>query len=225
MLYFVLLGPVILFSLWATIKVKRTFAAYARIGSGSGLTGAQVARIILDRHGLMEVGVEESHGFLSDHYDPGQRRLRLSGDVFHSSSLSAIGVAAHETGHALQHAEKYAPLMLRQAMVPIGAFGSNFAWILLMLGLFLGAMSLIKVGILLFTAAVVVTLITLPVEFDASRRAKAMITNLGLVTTDEAAGAGKVLDAAAMTYVAAALTAIVQLVYFLLRFGLLGGDD
>jgi len=223
--YYIMIGPALLLSLWATYKVKSTFARYSKIGAGSGLTGARVARTILDRNGLHDVAIEEGRGFLSDHYDPKARRLRLSPDVYHSSSLAAIGVAAHEAGHALQHAEKYAPLSLRQTMIPLGAFGSNFAWILLMLGLFLNALSLIKLGILLFAAAVLVTIVTLPVEFNASRRAKVMISDYGLVTVDEAAGAGKVLDAAAMTYVAAAITAILQLLYFLMRFGLLGRDD
>lgn len=225
MLYLIMIGPAILFSLWATIKVKSTFKRYSTIGSASGITGAQAARIILDRNGLMNVSIEESHGMLSDHYDPRGKVLRLSRDVYHSPSLSAIGVASHEAGHALQDAENYGALSLRQAMIPISMFGSNLSWILLILGMILNMFSLVTLGIFLFSLAVLVSIITLPVEFNATARAKMLMTNYGILTMEEQKGASRVLDAAAMTYVAAALTAILQLLYYLLIFGFLGGDD
>lgn len=225
MLFIIFIVPAMLFSLWATIMVKSTFKKYSRVISQSGLTGAEAARIILDRNGLHNVAIELSKGWLSDHYDPSKRVLRLSQQVYTSQSLSAIGVAAHETGHALQQANNYAPLKLRQALIPLGAFGSQIAWFLLIGGMLLQLFSLIKIGILLYAVAVVVTLVTLPVEFNASSRAVALITNYGIVTDTEARQAEKVLRAAAMTYVAAALTAIAQLLYFLFEFGFLGGDN
>jgi len=151
--------------------------------------------------------------------------VRLSPEVYRSPSLASVGIAAHETGHAVQHAKSYAPLMLRNMMVPVASIGSNFAWIAIMAGFVIGMMGLVKIGILLFSAVVVFQLLTLPVEFNASAKAKEMLTGYGLVSTGELAGVNKVLSAAAMTYVAAAASAIVTLLYFLLRAGLIGGRD
>jgi len=201
------------------------------VGGQSGLTEAQVARAILDRNGLMDIPVEQISGHLSDHYDPQKRRLRLSPQVYDSASLAAQGIAAHEAGHALQHKHGYAFLQMRTLLVPVASLGSRFAWILIMIGVVLAGsgaalgMSLAKVGILLFGAAVLFSIITLPVEFNASSRAKRLLSEYGIVAGSETKGVSAVLDAAALTYVAAAITAVLQLLYFVLRFGLLGGDD
>lgn len=162
---------------------------------------------------------------MSDHYDPRTRVLRLSPEVFDGRSISSVGVAAHEAGHALQHAKGYLPLQWRTAMVPITTIGSNLAWPLLMIGFIFGALSLVKIGIIFFSAAVIFQLITLPVEFDASRRAVGVLRGQAIVTQTELSGVQKVLTAAAMTYVAAAAAAVLQLLYFLLRAGLLRRHD
>jgi hypothetical protein len=224
-LYFILVGPAILLTLWAQVKVKGTFSRYSRLPSASGITGARVARLILDRSGLQGVPVEETQGWLSDHYDPLNKVLRLSPNVFRDSSLASIGVAAHEAGHAVQHAHGYAPMILRQTLAPAAMFGSNIAIFLLFLGMIINAFGLIKLGILAFSLAVLFQVITLPVEFNASRRAKALVTQYGIVTTSELDGVKRVLNAAAMTYVAAAVAALSQLLYFLIRFGLIRGSD
>jgi len=222
-LYFIILGPAILLTIWAQVKVKGTFSRYSQIPSASGLTGAEVARIILQKNGLYDVPVEETHGWLSDHYDPFRKVLRLSPTVFRDSSLASIGVAAHEAGHAIQHARGYAPMVLRQTLAPAAIFGSNIAIFLLFLGLIINAFGLIKLGIFAFSLAVLFQVVTLPVEFNASRRARLLVSEYGVVTRDELYGINQVLSAAAMTYVAAAITAISQLLYFLIRFGLIGG--
>jgi len=224
-LYWIMMIPVMILSGIAAWRVKSTFNKYAKIGSRSGLTGAGMAREILRRNGLLDVEVVETTGFLSDHYDPTKKVVRLSPEVYRGSSISALGVAAHETGHALQHAQSYAPLMLRNMMVPVASIGSNLSWIVIFGGMILGFMGLVKIGILLFTAVVVFQLITLPVEFNATARAKAMLASSGVVATAELEGVNRVLSAAAMTYVAAAASAIMTLLYFLLRAGLLGGRD
>lgn len=225
-LYLILIGPAMLLALFAQVRVKGAMAKYSRVPAGSGTTGAQAAREILDASGLDHVRVERVGGFLSDHYDPRTRVLRLSPDIHDGRSVAALGVAAHEAGHALQHREGYTPLVLRQTVAPLAMFGSNFAWILLLIGFFVQSMGLVKIGILLFAVAVVFSIVTLPVEFNASKRAKQVLPQLGLVTTaGEARGVNAVLNAAAMTYVAAAVAAIAQLLYFLIRAGLLGGRD
>ncbi len=224
-LYWMLMAPVLILSLLASFAVKRAFNKYAQVRSMSGLTGAQVARSILDQNGLQHITVEQHDGFLSDHYDPAKGAIRLSSKVYGSPSVAAIGIAAHETGHAIQHAQKYAALQLRNMLVPVASIGSNMSWIVIMAGFFLNALGLIKIGIVLFSAVVVFQLITLPVEFDASRRAKQMIAHYGMVSGQESTAVARVLNAAAMTYVAAAASAIATLLYFLLRSGLLGGRD
>ncbi|MBN1533938.1 MAG: zinc metallopeptidase [Spirochaetes bacterium] len=224
-LYIMMMAPALILSLFATLKVKSTFSTYSRVRTNSGLTGAQVAAEILRRNGLSGVRVVETSGFLSDHYDPARRVVRLSPDVFRSNSVAAIGVAAHETGHAIQHARAYAPLRLRNTMVPVASIGSNLAWIVIVIGFVMGALGLVKAGILLFSTVVLFQLVTLPVEFNASARAKEMLASYGLVSSRELAGVRSVLSAAAMTYVAAAASSIVTLLYFLIRAGLLGGRD
>jgi Zn-dependent membrane protease YugP len=188
------------------------------------VSGAEAAKLILNRNGL-NVPVEQSPGELSDHYDPRVRRLRLSPKVYQGRSLAAIGVAAHEAGHALQHATNYQPLLLRQTIAPVAGFGSNASWILIFLGFILGAMGLVKLGIILFSLVVAFQVITLPVELNASARAKQMVLDYGLVSDTETRGIAKVLNAAAMTYVAAVITSLLTLLYYLLRSGLLGGGD
>ncbi|MCL2025403.1 MAG: zinc metallopeptidase [Leptospirales bacterium] len=224
-LYIMMMVPVLLLSLFSSFRVKSAFKKYSNVNVRSGLTGAEVARRILDKNGLQDVSVVETSGFLSDHYDPIKRTVRLSPDVYRKATVSAVGVAAHETGHAIQHKQLYRPLVLRNMMVPVASVGSNFAWIVIMAGFVMGAFGLVKVGIALFSLVVLFQILTLPVEFNASSRAKNILASTGMVSGSETAGVNAVLSAAAMTYVAAATSAIMTLLYFLLRAGLLGGRD
>ena len=208
----ILLLPAFALSLYAQIKVKSTFARYSKVPSGRGLTGAAGARRLLDAGGLSHVPIELTQGQLSDHYDPRGKVLRLSADVANRDSLAALGVAAHEVGHALQDADSYAPMRARSLLVRPASLGSNLGIILFIVGLFIGRNPmLMNLGILLFSAAVLFTLVTLPVEFNASRRALALLTSQGILVSTEVDGARKVLSAAGLTYVAAALMAIAQL--------------
>ena len=202
---------------YAQIKLSSTYNRYAQVPAAGGLTGAEAARNILDAAGLTDVPVGEVGGHLTDHYDPTKKELFLSSENFHGTSVAAVGVAAHETGHALQQQAAYAPLKLRMAMIPITQF-ATFAWQgIFLLGLLFHAWGkFLGIAILIFTVITVFQLITLPVEYDASRRAKARLTELGLVRGEEAAGVSKVLNAAALTYVAAMVTAVLQLVQFLI---------
>jgi len=224
-LYFIVVGPALLLSLWAQVKVQSTFKRFSQVATNSGLSGAEAAGRILQAFGAQQVEVQRTQGFLSDHYDPRKRVLRLSPPVFGGRSISSIGVAAHEAGHALQHAQGYFPLKIRTALVPITQLGSWLAWPLLLIGLMMSAAALIKLGILFFSGAVLFQLVTLPVEFDASKRAVAILGNQGILSGTELDGTRKVLSAAALTYVAGAAAAVLQLVYFLLRAGMLGGRD
>lgn len=216
-LYFLFLAPALLLSLWAQVKVKGATGKYSKVPSSSGMTGAQIARTILDANAVSGVGIEMADGVLSDHYDPAKKVLRLSEGVYHGRSVTAAGIAAHEVGHALQHKLAYRPLVLRQTLAPAAMFGSNLSWILILIGVVLASTPLMWAGIGLFSIAVLFTLVTLPVEFDASRRAKEVLPQLGLVSNADRAGVSAVLNAAAMTYVAAAATAILQLLYFIFR--------
>ncbi|MHC4579185.1 MAG: zinc metallopeptidase [Planctomycetota bacterium] len=200
----------------AAARVKRTFARYARVDVRSGLHGAEAAAAVLRAAGVVGVRIEPHRGFLSDHYDPRTKTLRLSPEVFDGRSVSAVAVAAHEAGHAIQDAARYAPLVWRSSLVPITNLG-NHLWVLpFFLGLITGATGFVYLGILLFATVVLFQLVTLPTEFDASRRAKQALAATGIVTTpDEVAGVSRVLSAAALTYVAAALTAVVHLLYLL----------
>ncbi|MBI2345583.1 MAG: zinc metallopeptidase [Deltaproteobacteria bacterium] len=231
-LYLIVMVVTLVFSIWATGRVRSAFNRFSRVPSATGFTGADVARRILDQNGLMNVTVEPvghrfmpfgGDGMLSDHYDPTKRAVRLSPQVYQSSSVAAQAIAAHECGHAVQHAKAYAPLQIRNAMVPVASFGSQASYILIFLGFIMHAMTWVKLGILLFSAAVLFQLITLPVEFDASRRGKAFLTNYGLISPPDRHGVSAVLNAAAWTYVAAAAAAVLNLLYLLLRTGLLGG--
>ncbi len=206
-----------LFALWAQYRVMSTFNRYSRIPSGRGLTGGEVAERILTSYGLHAVRVEPVQGMLTDHYDPRSQTIRLSPEVYTSPSVAAVGVAAHEAGHALQHREGYAPLVLRNAIVPVAGIGSQLGIWLFVIGMFLGQSGgwLMDLGILLFLGVVAFTLITLPVEFDASRRAIQLLQSLGLVTPRELEGVRAVLGAAALTYVAAAASALIELLRLL----------
>ncbi|AJA48173.1 putative neutral zinc metallopeptidase [Clostridium pasteurianum DSM 525 = ATCC 6013] len=213
---FIILIPAIIISFWAQLKVSSTFDKYSRVRSRNGYTGADVARMILDSADLRDVPIEVIPGKLTDHYDPSSRVMRLSPEVFHGDSVSAIGVAAHESGHALQHKMNYAPLKIRNSIVPIVNFSSNASWIIFLIGIIFSIPALAEIGVILFTAVVVFQLITLPVEFNASKRAVNILESRAILMGDEVKGAKKVLDAAAMTYVAAALMAILNLVRLIL---------
>jgi Zn-dependent membrane protease YugP len=222
-MYLVMVGPAILLSIIAQVWVKRSFAKFSRVGLATGMSGAEAAQRIARSTG-MKVRIERVQGFLSDHYDPRQHVLRLSPPVYDGRSLASVGVAAHEAGHALQHARGYALLGFRTAMVPASSIGSRLAWPLLFIGLIFQATGLLYAGIILFSAVVLFQLVTLPVEIDASRRALALVRSEGIVSNEaEAAGARTVLTAAAMTYLAAAATSVLTLLYFLMRAGILGG--
>ncbi len=213
--YMMFMLPAMLVGMWAQIKLMSAYGRYSRVGLMSGLTGAEAAREILDRAGLRDVPVNEIGGQLTDHYDPRKRALCLSSNNFHGNSVAAVGVAAHEAGHALQHQAAYAPLQLRMALVPVTQFAS-YAWIgIMMLGMFLGLAKLIWLAIAVFTVMMIFQLVTLPVEFDASRRAKEQLLRLGIVRSDESPGVSKVLNAAGLTYVAALVSSVMQLLYFL----------
>lgn len=207
----IILIPALIISFIAQMKVNTTFEKYSRVRSQGGSTGEQVARRLLDSKGLFDIPVELVQGKLTDHYDPVNRVMRLSSDVYYGTSVASIGVAAHETGHAIQHQENYAPLKIRNTIVPVANLGSNLSWILLILGFILGISGLVKTGIILFSTVVLFQLVTLPVEFDASSRAISMLEGTGTLYGEEIKGAKNVLSAAAMTYVAATLTAISQL--------------
>ncbi len=209
---FILLVPALILGIYAQARVSSAYNRYSQIPSSRGMTGAQGARQLLDSEGLMDVGIEVAGGRLSDHYDPRSRTLTLSADTANSTSLAALGVAAHEAGHAMQHAAGYVPFKFRGALVPVANVGSYLGMALFFIGLiFTRRGPLMSIGIALFSAAVLFTLVTLPVELNASRRAMVALQNRNILVGDELIGAKKVLSAAALTYVAAALMAILQL--------------
>ncbi|HWV23148.1 MAG TPA: zinc metallopeptidase, partial [Thermomicrobiales bacterium] len=206
LLYIVFMLPGLLFMLWAQNKVKSNYQKYSKVQNWAGVTGAEAARRVLDSQGLQDVRIEPIRGELTDHYDPRSRVLRLSQGVYGVPSIAAIGIAAHEAGHAIQHAQAYGPLKARSAIVPAVNIGSNFGFIVLIAGLFMSSQPIAWAGVALFGLSTVFALITLPVEFDASRRAKAVLVQVGLVDGgvhggDESRGVANVLDAAAWTYV------------------------
>ena len=224
-MYLLFLLPGIALSGWASVSVKSALARASKIRPSSGLTGAQAAARILRALGLAHVGIEQAQGFLGDHYDPRHKVLRLTPKIYQGRTLAAVGVAAHEAGHAIQDARAYAPLALRNGLVPMASVGSNLSWVLLIAGFIFTSTNLILAGIVLFSITVLFQLVNLPVEFNASTRARAVLVDHGIVTPSELAPVSKVLNAAAMTYVAATITAILQLLYFLYRAGLLGGRN
>jgi len=232
-LFWLIVGPPMLLAAWAQFRVKSAFNKASKQAAMSGMTGARAARELLDHYGLQNVEVERSHdGQLSDHYDPQKKVLRLSEGVYDSNSLAALGIAAHEAGHAIQQAKHYAPLTLRNALVPMAATGGQLASWLIMGGILLSifaqgggafAQTMIMIGIAGFSAVVLFQLVNLPVEFDASSRAKAALVEYGMVHESEMGPVKRVLSAAAMTYVAATLIALAQIIWLLLRFG--GGGE
>ncbi|EEA85279.1 MULTISPECIES: zinc metallopeptidase [Peptacetobacter] len=212
-----ILIPAILFTMYAQFKVSSTTNRFFRIKSRSGYNGQQTAERILAANGIRDVRIVPIRGTLTDHYDPRRKVLRLSEEVYYGTSITSVAVAAHECGHALQHAYGYKPLEIRGAIVPVVNFASSLSWILIFVGLFFsGNNTMLQIGILMFSATVIFQLITLPVEFNASSRALVQLQDLGIVDSGEARDSRKVLSAAAMTYVAAALTAILQLARLLL---------
>ena len=218
-LYLVFALPGLLLGLYAQARVRSAFAKYERVRSATGMTGAQAARRILDSNGLHNVAVERVNGFLSDHYDPRQKVLRLSPQVYDTPSLAAVGVAAHEAGHALQDQQHYAPLQLRSALVPSVQIGGWVGPLIFFVGLSLNT-TVAWIGLILFGLTALFALVTLPVEFDASKRAKQLLVSQGILAPQEIQGVNSVLDAAALTYVAAAIQAIMTLAYY--AFILLG---
>jgi uncharacterized protein len=223
-LYFIFLAPGILLAMWAQFRVQSAYARAQRIPARSGFSGAHAAEAVLHQSSVPRVRIEPTEGVLTDHYVPGQRVLRLSRDVYAGRSLASLGIAAHEAGHAIQDARGYPLLVVRNLMVPLASIGGGISWILIMLGFVLSSLLLVKVGILAFAATVAFQLVNLPVEFDASRRARAALVEGALVSAEEDKEVKHVLDAAALTYVAATLTSVLTLLYFLFRAGLLGGS-
>ena len=213
----ILIGMVL--SLMASAKLNATYSTYARVGSRCGLTGAEAAERLLRSQGIYDVAVRRVSGHLTDHYDPRTKTVNLSDAVYGATSIAAIGVAGHECGHAMQDAGEYVPLRLRAALVPVANFGAQISWPLILIGFFIGGGFLVDIGILLFSAAVLFQLVTLPVEYNASHRAVKLLDSIGILRDQEVGQARKVLGAAALTYVAAAAASILQLLRLLLLFG------
>ena len=220
----VLLIPAIIFSLYAQMKVKSTFNKYSNVKSQSGITGAQVAERLLRNYGIHHVKIERIENKLGDHYDPKAKALRLSPDVHDSSSLAALGVAAHEAGHAIQHSVGYMPLEVRANLAPVAQIGSFAAFPLLIIGVLFASPPLLQIGIYAFVGVVLFHLVTLPVEYNASNRAVALLQSSGFISRSEAGQTKKVLNAAALTYLAAALAAVITLLRFLILSYLLGEE-
>ena len=213
-LFIICAGIPLLFGLWAQTRVKRTFQRYSQVQPHNGMTGAQAAAAVLQSSGLPNLQIRPVEGQLSDHYDPRNKTLNLSADVGNASSLAALGVAAHEAGHAVQDARNYKPMRIRQTLVPAATIGQSLWFFPVVLGLLMGLTGLVTVGLVLFAAIVLFQLVTLPVEFDASKRALASLESQGLLAADELPGAKAVLNAAALTYVAGFVASLGQLIYF-----------
>ena len=222
-IYCILLVPVLILSLWAQVQVSGNFRRYSAVNNRRRLTGAQAAEAVLHAHGVYDVSIRSCRGNLTDHYDPRDNTVYLSDSVYHAPTVAAVGVAAHEAGHAVQYAENYGPVRLRKAIIPATQIGSKFSFILLIIGMALYSQTLFLTGILLFSLTTLVQLVTLPVEFNASARAIETIEGQGLLEGEEIGGVKRVLRAAAMTYVAALLMSALQLLRFVLIF--LGRSD
>lgn len=207
----IILIPAILLTMYAQNKVNSTYREYVRVPNRKGISGQETARQILDRNGLSDVRIEQVRGMLSDHYDPRTRVLRLSPEVYGRATIASSAIAAHEVGHAIQHSLNYRPLVFRNAIVPLVGFATQISWMFILAGIFMGYIGLMDLGIILFSTAVLFQLVTLPVEFDASKRALKELETNGILNMAEIPQGKKVLDAAALTYVAAASTAILQL--------------
>jgi len=216
LLYLIISLPALLLGFWAQMKIKSAFNAYSKVRTTTGMSGAEVARQMLDQNGLRDVKIEPVAGTLSDHYDPSSKVLRLSQGVYSIPSVAAAGVAAHETGHAIQDANHYGPLKIRSLMVPTVKIGSWIGPIVFMVGLAIASQNLAWIGIFLFSATALFALVTLPVEFNASKRAKEWLSNSGVIYSSELEGVNKVLDAAALTYVAGALQSISTILYYVM---------
>ena len=224
-IYFLFILPALALSLWASFRVKSAFKKYSQVGTLRGLTGAQAAQVLLDRAGIRDVRIEPTHGMLSDHYNPATKTLALSEPVYGSRSIAAVGVACHEAGHAIQHALSYKPLWIRSLLVPTANIGSSLGYIVMIGGLLFQSANLVYVGAALFSAVLLFQVVTLPVEFDASARAKRLVLENGIVLEQEKVGMDKVLNAAALTYVAAAVSTLLTLAYYLFRASALGNRD
>jgi len=233
-LYLILIAPAFVLSLWASWRVKSAFKKYSKVRTASGLTGAQAAQRLLASAGITDVEIVQTRGTLSDHYNPTNKTLALSDPVYGSNSVAAVGVACHEAGHAIQHARNYKPMWLRSMLVPMAGIGSKLGYFVMFGGLMLMYMSeggsafgqqVVLFGAVLFSAVLLFQIVTLPVEFDATARAKTLAYEQGIVMDQERQGMNKVLNAAALTYVAAVVSTLMTLVYFLLRAGLMGGRD
>lgn len=216
--YLIYFAIIIIIPIWAQFKVKGAYNKYSKVASSSHMTGAEVARRILDANGLYDVTVSEVRGQLTDHYDPRSKAVRLSSGNYHGHSVAAAAIAAHEVGHAIQDAERYSFLRLRHTLVPVANLGSNFSWILIMIGFFAGASGFVLLGILFMAGAVLFQVVTLPVEFNASNRAMDQVVSLGVIRNDEERETKKVLNAAALTYVAAAAVAVLELLRLILIY-------
>ncbi|MBX9681142.1 MAG: zinc metallopeptidase [Gemmataceae bacterium] len=224
-MYLLFLAPGIALAIWAQIRVQSAYSAASRFAPRSGYSGAQAAAAMLDAAGVRGVRIEPTEGHLTDHYVPGQAILRLSEGVYGQRNLAALGIAAHEAGHAIQDARRYSLLVWRNALVPMASFGSGSAWLIILAGFLLQMTGLILVGIAVFSLTVVFQLVNLPVEFDASRRARIALVEGGLITQEEDKVVAKVLNAAALTYVAATLTSVLTLLYYLFRAGVFSSRD
>jgi len=222
LLYFLI---ILLLPIYAQLKVQRTYKRFSEVPGSKGMTGAQVARMILDSHGLTDVRVVPTQGILSDHYNPMTKTVALSEGNYYSDSLAAVAVAAHECGHAVQHQESYSFLVLRSKLVPVANFSSNLSWIFVMIGLIAQSTNMLLLGIILLAAGVLFQVVTLPVEFDASKRAMNEVVQLGIISNREEHGARKVLSAAALTYVAAAAVAVLELLRLILIFTNMNSDE
>jgi|SRR5690606_11476602 Zn-dependent membrane protease YugP len=216
---------ILLLPIYAQFKVKGTYKRFSKVGTYKGMTGAEVARMILDSHGLHDVRVVPTQGLLSDHYNPMTKTVALSEGNYYENSIAAVAVAAHECGHAIQHKEAYSFLTLRAKLVPVANISSNLSWIFVLIGIFANLSGMLLLGIILLAAGVLFQVVTLPVEFDASKRAMNEVVSLGIIGNDEERGARKVLSAAALTYVAAAAVAVLELVRLLMIFFNMNSDD
>jgi Zn-dependent membrane protease YugP len=225
MTFLIYFAIIILIPIWAQLKVKGAYSKYSQVASSSQMRGAEVARRVLDSNGLYQVDVVETRGHLTDHYDPRSKTVRLSSANYHGHSLAAAAVAAHECGHAIQDQQDYAFLRLRSSLVPVANFGSNISWILILIGILIQASGMLLLGIIFMAAAVLFQVVTLPVEFNASSRAMEQVVSLGVIRNDEERETRKVLNAAALTYVAAAAVAVMELLRMVLIYTGLQSDD
>lgn len=216
--YIILVIPAMLLAVWAQVKVKSTYNKFSKVSNTKGITGAYAAQAVLTHYGINDVRIEQVSGKLTDHYDPKAKVIRLSEGVYGSSTIAAVGIACHEAGHAAQHAQDYAPIKIRNSLVPVCNIGSSLGIPLALIGYFLGFEPLISIGLLLYAAIALFQVVTLPVELNASRRAMKVIDETGLLQDEEQSGAKKVLTAAAMTYIASMLVAIANLLRLILRF-------